>query len=417
MSAALIPVNRDRVQHRIERLAALTEPDRPFTRRAFTELYLEARDWLASEFRAAGLEPSVDAGGNLVGRRAGADAALAPLSAGSHTDTVAGGGRFDGVAGVISALEAAQALHEHGAELRHPLWIFDFLSEEPSDYGASCVGSRALVGTLTADMLAATNPSGESLRDAIARMGGGPKELEQAIVRPSGLAAYLELHIEQGPVLERAGDTIGLVEGIVSIGRATVEFRGQAAHAGTTPMNLRHDALVGAARLADDVWTRAQALAASEAFVATIGRFDVLPNGANVVPGEVRLTVEARSLDDGRVKEFLQETARVAESTARSLALEVEVRPISNAPASRSDPRLLAALEHGCVQRKHAFRRMSSGAGHDAMQVARVAPMAMLFIPCEAGLSHNPAEQAAYDDVAAGAEVLVDALLELDRAL
>ncbi|MEX2536055.1 MAG: M20 family metallo-hydrolase [Trueperaceae bacterium] len=411
----LLAVNTLRVRERIERLAALTESGRPYTRRAFTDLFKEARGWLGEELRGAGLEPSVDAGGNLVGRRPGSDSNLPALAAGSHIDTVVGGGRFDGIAGVVAALEAAHTLHENGVELRHPLWVFDFLSEEPSDYGASCVGSRALVGALTAEMLEATNPAGEPLAEAIERVGGDPRALTAPLVEAGELAAFLELHIEQGPVLEREGKTIGLVEGIVAIHRLAITVRGQAAHAGTMPMNLRRDALVGASRLVQDVSQRAREIAERESFVATVGRFDVLPNGANVVPGEVRMIVEARSLDEARVEEFLEGTRNFARTLAPDL--DVEVESLSVAPPARSHDRLLSALERGCQRRGHDYRQMTSGAGHDAMQVARIAPIAMLFIPCSDGVSHNPAEDASYEDVAAGAEVILEALLELDASL
>jgi len=410
-------VDEARVRRRVERLAAFTETDRPYTRRAFTELYLEARTWLADEYRSAGLEPSIDAGGNLVGKRAGRRADAPALAAGSHIDTVVGGGRFDGVAGVVVALEAAQVLHENGVELEHPLHVYDFLSEEPSDYGASCVGSRALVGTLTPAMLAASEPGGERLVDALARMGGDPEALSQPLAEAGRVAAFLELHIEQGPILEQEGVPIGVVEGIVAIHRMALTLRGKAGHAGTTPMALRRDALVGAAAVVEDVWERARERGADGGFVATIGRLDVLPNGANVVPGEVRMVMEARSLEETEVVAFLEETRRRASASADSLGLKLETEITSTASAVRSDPRLLVALEAACRGRGLDFRRLSSGAGHDAMQMARVAPVAMLFIPCEAGLSHHPEERAAVSDVAAGAKVMVDALRSLDREL
>ncbi len=419
--SALLEVDEARIQRRIERLASFTEPDRPYTRRAFTDLYLNARAWLADEFRAAGLEPSVDAAGNLVGRREGRRAGAKALAAGSHIDTVAGGGRFDGVAGVVAALEAAQVLHEQGAVLEHALAVYDFLSEEPSDYGASCVGSSALVGTLTPSLLAGTEPGGETLASALERMGGDPHALGAPLPEAADLAAFLELHIEQGPVLERERTPIGVVEGIVAIQRMDVTVRGKAGHAGTTPMALRRDALVGAAAIVQDVWERARQRASEreedDGFVATVGRLQVVPNGANVVPGEVRLVLEARSLDAPEVEAFLAQTRRRAGERAEALGLELEAAVTSRAPAVRSDPRLVSALEGACDARGLRFRRLSSGAGHDAMELAHVCPVAMLFVPCADGLSHHPDERAEPSDIAAGASVLLDALQRLDATL
>src|SRR5690625_3510572 len=213
----MMQVNGERIMARISRLAQFTKADRPYTRRAFTDLYLQARNWLRGEFETAGLTPRLDEGANLFGERAGRESGLGALLLGSHIDTVAGGGRFDGIAGVITALEVAQVLHENGVRLRYDLGIVDFLSEEPSDYGASCVGSRALVGTLSEAMLARSNPAGETLAAAITRMGGAPERLTGPLAEAGSIRAYLELHIEQGPVLEQAGAPLG-----IEIGRAHV---------------------------------------------------------------------------------------------------------------------------------------------------------------------------------------------------
>jgi len=412
-----LEIDVERVARRIERLAGFTDPERPYTRRAFGERYLAARAWLEREMESAGLRASVDAAGNLVGRRPGPHPDAAVLAAGSHTDTVVDGGRYDGVAGVIAALEAAQVLNEAGVALAHELAVYDFVAEEPSDYGAACVGSSGLVGSLESAALVASDATGETLAEALARVGGRPEALTGPLPEARRLAAYLELHIEQGPVLERQAVPIGVVEGIVAIQRMDVTLTGRAGHAGTTPMALRRDALVGAAEIVQDVWRRARERGGVEGFVATIGRLEVLPNGANVVPGEARLVLEARSLDASAVADFLAETRSRAQASAAALGLELDARVTSRAPAARSDPRLVAALEAACEAHGARHLRLSSGAGHDAMEVARVAPMAMLFVPCREGLSHHPDEHAEVADIALGAAVMLDALRRLDDAL
>lgn len=410
----MMQVNGERIMARIARLAQFTEADRPYTRRAFTDLYLQARDWLRGEFETAGLTPRLDEGANLFGERAGRESGLGALLLGSHIDTVAGGGRFDGIAGVVTALEVAQVLHENGVRLRHDLGIVDFLSEEPSDYGASCVGSRALAGTLSQVMLERSNPAGETLAAGLRRMGGVPERLTGPLAEAGSIRAYLELHIEQGPVLEQAGVPLGIVGGITGIQRRAVTVSGRAGHAGTTPMNMRRDALVGAARFVDLVWQRAQAQAEQLPFVATIGRLDVHPNGANVVPGAVSLVLEARSMDDALTGGFLEDVCHEGEALCQELDLEFSSESESFAPAVACDPELRRLLAGAAQRRGHESLELMSGAGHDAMQVAALAPVAMIFVPCDDGISHNPAENAHEAHLVAGTEVLLDAVLSLD---
>lgn len=406
-----------RVQSRIESLARFTEPDRPYTRLAFTDLYLAARDWLAGEFASAGLKVSVDAAGNLVGDAAGADPSLPALVCGSHFDTVPSAGRLDGVLGVIAALEVAQVLHASGRRLRHPFRIAGFIGEETTQYGVSGVGSRAWAGTLTPELLRAPRPDGEKLAEGIARMGGNPGALGEALVKPGEIAAYVELHIEQGPTLESRGVPIGVVEGIVASQRRGLRILGEARHAGTTPMELRRDALAGAAEVVLLVERLANEFAGKQQFVATVGRLDVHPNGANVVPGEVELVVEARSLDEALVDAFIaQVLPQVGEVTERR-GLELEVVFATDAAAAASDERILSAIEVASRDLGLPALRMSSGAGHDAGHLAPVAPIGMIFVPSEGGVSHNPAENTPADQLIKGVDVLIQTVLNLDEAL
>jgi beta-ureidopropionase / N-carbamoyl-L-amino-acid hydrolase len=254
-----LPVDADRLWDEIMALAAISDPERPDTRRSFTPLYQQGREWLTRRFTEADLEVRIDAAGNLIGRRAGADSDLKAIVLGSHSDTVPSGGRFDGIAGVIAALETARSLKNAGVVLRHPLEVVDFLAEEPSEFGLSCVGSRGMTGVLEPSMLALKRPGNEPLADALRRVGGDPSRLAEA--KREDVGVFIELHIEQGVVLESEGVDVGVVMSIVGIRRMEIAFEGEADHAGTTPMTLRRDALVAAARIVDSVRRAADALA------------------------------------------------------------------------------------------------------------------------------------------------------------
>jgi beta-ureidopropionase / N-carbamoyl-L-amino-acid hydrolase len=396
----MLRINRERYLKRFETLAGLTtEP--PFTRRAFTEVYKLARAWLNKEMKAAGLKVQLDAGANLIGRRDGKRPEAIVL--GSHIDTVTGGGRFDGVAGVLAALEIAHTLHDANYDLSFALEVVDFLSEEPSDYGASCIGSRAWAGTLTQEMLHQSNPAGETLETAIKRMGGEPSTLPLRKVQD--LVAYLELHIEQGPTLERQKIPVGIVTGIAGIRRWEVTFEGKADHAGTTPMNVRKDALVRAARFIASVSDVASYW--ETPIVATVGKLDVFPNAANVVPGKVVLTLEARSLETRELDLF-------------ALHLKNQHRQAIFKELSHSEPVLCNGVLQNVISEAAKSRALTtttlmSGAGHDAMHVARLCPVAMIFIPCQEGRSHSPEEFVTDDDLVAGAEVLLETVLRLNN--
>src|SRR5271154_2868293 len=241
MTNTNLPIDADRLWGDVMALANVTDPARPYTRRSFTALFLEGRALIAQRFKEAGLTTRIDAAGNLIGRLVGSDAALGVIAIGSHSDTVPSGGRFDGVAGVAAGLEIARALGDAGLRLRHNLEVIDFLAEEPSEYGLSCIASRGMTGLLDDGMLELTEPQGETLRDALRRIGGDPNRLGHA--KRDDIKAFLELHIEQGAVLESRSLDIGIVTSIVGIRRIEVVFHGEADHAGTTPMTMRRDAL------------------------------------------------------------------------------------------------------------------------------------------------------------------------------
>jgi len=409
------PINGQRCWDRLLELARITDPALPWTRRSFSALFLEGRAWLHRAFEEAGLAVRVDAGGNLIGRLPGSGNLPKSILIGSHSDTVPGGGRFDGIAGVMAGLEIAASLRERGERLRHDLEIVDFLAEEPSEYGVSCVGSRAMAGELTQPMLQSVNPAGETLEAALRRVGGKPESLSGAVRRD--VAAFFELHIEQGPVLESRGLDLGIVTAIVGIARVAVTFTGVAAHAGTTPMALRQDALVAASDFVLALHRAASALAASGRgyFVATAGNVRIHPNAANVVPGEVTLMLDLRSDRRPLMEEFLAELQPLAAASAARFGVSLArfERP-SDTSTALCDPGLMAGLREQAMAGGRSFVEMTSGAGHDCAFLSRVAPSAMLFVPCRAGRSHCPEEWTDAAQLMAGVETLSGAVRSFD---
>ncbi len=409
------PIDGDRLWADLMGLAAITDPDKPYTRRSFSPLFLKGREWLAQRFEAAGLRVRMDAAANLIGRLDGTTPDAPVIMLGSHSDTVPSGGRFDGPAGVLAALEMVRAMRSAQYEPRHAIEVVDFLAEEPSEYGVSCVGSRAMAGVLDDKMLAYTNAAGEKLSEAIDRVGGDVAHLDRA--QRSDIAGYLELHIEQGVVLQNSGTDLGLVTAIVGITRVEVVFEGSADHAGTTLMPGRQDASVAAARLILFASDRATAMAGRGHghFVATSGIVEISPNAANVVPGGARLVFDIRAEDYAMVEEFL---ARLdAESTsiaAQAKVRRVEFRLLSSTRPTACDRNLLDLLKRGAETLSLSTMPLASGAGHDAAFIARIAPSAMLFIPCRDGKSHSPEEWTEPHQVAAGAAVLYEAVRLLD---
>jgi N-carbamoyl-L-amino-acid hydrolase len=409
-------INGDRLWHDLMALAAITDPDRPYTRRSFSPLFLEGRKWLGEQFAAAGLSVRIDAAGNLIGRLEGQDPNARTIMAGSHSDTVPSGGRFDGIAGLLTGLEVARSISEAGMQLRHALEVVDFLAEEPSEFGLSCVGSRGMAGMLEAKTLIYRDPAGEQLGAAIDRIGGEIAALQSAARHD--IAAYFELHIEQGIVLETRGIDLGLVTAIAGITRLEIVFTGSADHAGSTPMELRRDALVAAAETVAFVAgeARRRAERKDHHFVATTGIIEAKPNAANVVPGEARIVVDARSDDRARVQSFLSDLdAASARFAAENRVERSRYATLSDTRPAACDQGLRGLLGASAADLGFSTLELASGAGHDAAFISRVAPAAMLFIPCRAGKSHAPEEWAEPAALTAGAQVIGEAVVRFDR--
>ncbi|SBW06556.1 N-carbamoyl-L-amino acid hydrolase [uncultured Alphaproteobacteria bacterium] len=407
-------IDRDRLWADVEALARFTRPESPWTRRAFTPEFDAARTWLRAAFAEAGLTVRLDACANLIGRREGSEPGLPVLMSGSHCDTVPAGGRFDGIAGVLAALAFARALNASGTALRHPFEVVDFLSEEPSDYGVSSIGSRAIAGRLSAAHLAMTDGRGETLAQAIARAGGDPAALGEPLRRTGEIAAYVELHIEQGRVLETANLPIGVVDRIVGIARHNLVVTGRTDHAGSTPMDARHDALAGAARVISAVESLAREMTGNpEYVVATVGRIAVSPNAANAVPGRVEMVLDLRAGSDAVLAAFPERLRARCDLGP----LGFEIAPVSLAPATDCAPAVTAAIAAAADRLGLGRRALPSGAGHDAVNAALLAPTGMIFIPCRDGRSHVPEEWSTPEQLYDGARVLAETLFDLDRTL
>ena len=413
-----LSIDADRLWSDVMALGEITEPDRAYTRRSFTPLFAQGRARLTQWLEAAGLSTRIDAAGNLIGRLEGSDPALPVIALGSHSDTVPAGGRFDGIAGVAAALEVARTISGSGTRLRHTIEVIDCLAEEPSAFGLSCIGSRGMVSKLDPAMLQMTDPDGRILADALREVGGDPDRIDSA--RRDDLGAFLELHIEQGPVLEADAIDIGVVTAIVGIRRIEIRFEGQAAHAGTAPMHLRRDAAYAGALTAVKIRERAEALAAEGGpyFVATVGIMEVWPGGSNVVPGRCRIVIDARSSDMAMTDRFvamLDEDSRAAAALARVERTELAI--LSDGVPAICDPTLRAAIHAAAGAIDQSAIDIASGAGHDAAFMATICPSAMIFIPCLRGMSHTPDEYSTSAQLAAGARVLLETLLRLDAEL
>jgi N-carbamoyl-L-amino-acid hydrolase len=399
-------------------LAEITDPQRPYTRRSFSPLFLEGRRWLARQFADAGLAVRIDAAGNLIGRALGNLPALGVIAVGSHSDTVPSGGRFDGIAGVVTGLEIIRALGDANIRLDHTVEIIDFLAEEPSEYGLSCVGSRGMSGALDPPMLDRTNSAGEKLRDALHRVGGDSDRLDAA--RRRDIKAFIELHIEQGIVLEAQSLDVGIVTAIVGIRRIEIVFVGAADHAGTTPMALRKDALIAGANTVASVRRIAEQIAAvgQDYFVATVGVLTVAPGAANVVPSKCRIVIDARTTDPALTERFTRmieiESARhAADAQVSRMPLTI----LSDGPPAGCDPTLRTVLHENTRELGLRAIDIASGAGHDAAFMSRICPSGMVLVPCRQGKSHSPEEWADANAIAAGAAVVLQSVMTLDQSL
>ena len=403
-----VKVHEERLRARLTELGAIGRTaDGGVTRFSYRAEHSDATRVAARWMQEAGAEVGIDPWGNLFGVVPGSARGLAPVAAGSHLDTVPNGGIFDGALGVVAAIEVAAALREAGTVLRHPLLLLSFAEEEGASFGLGCLGSRGMVGRRP-DLASLTDRTGRSARELIRDFAPGMPRREA----PVPIAAYLELHIEQGPVLARQNAPLAAVDAIVGIARMSFAFEGEPNHAGTTPMDVRRDALWGAADLVAQV--REIARSAEGRAVGTVGQCTVLPGAANVIPGQAAVTVEVRSPDAGVLDALCSRLAAAASACASRYGLRVDHRPWWTEPPMPLDPRVRDAVVQAAAQLEWPLVAMSSWAGHDAKILAGVAPAGMIFVPSVGGISHSPKEQTAWEDVARGAQLLGAALMRID---
>lgn len=403
-------VNGDRLLQHLHELAQFGKnPQGGVSRVAYSDFDLQGRNYAMRLMREAGLRVSIDAAGNIVGRRDGSDATLPPLVTGSHIDSVPLGGNFDGCVGSLSAIEVAQVINESKIVAHHPLEFIIFQNEEEGLFG-----SRAISGDLAAQDLDNVSRSGKTIREGIKFIGGDPSQIETVKRKAGDIAAYLEYHIEQGPILDAEKVPIGVVEGIVGVNRWEVTVEGFANHAGTTPMDKRKDALLSAARFT--VMVNQAVLEEPGLQVGTVGRINAEPNAVNVIAGKATLTLEIRDLDTNKIARIYDKIFNQAQAIGKLNNTTFQFKSTSIQFPAPADISIRKLIEESASALNLTTKSLRSGAGHDAQAIGRIAPIGMVFIPSRNGISHSPEE---FSDAAAitnGANVYLQTFLKMDQS-
>ena len=404
-----------RLNRTLQELGRFGDSPQGMQRIAFSPDDVAGRRYIMSLMSQAGLDIRIDAGGNIIARKEGSVAGLPAIGMGSHSDTVPSGGKYDGALGVMAALECAQTLADNHLTLRHPVEVMVFTNEEGTRFHRWLLGSRAMSGLLLPEDLAAVDDEGVTLASRMSDIGGDLSRVDEAQRAAGELAAFFELHIEQGPTLYQTGTPIGVVTGITGRALFEVEIDGMANHAGTTPMPDRHDALVSASRLVLAV----QRMAAEDEIcrVATTGAIEAHPNAANVIPGKARISVEFRDVSMDALSAAETELRRAVERVSSDEGVTMQIhrqRFTSAVPIADS---MQAMVEEAAGRSSLESQRLPSGAGHDAQALAQIAEMAMIFVPSVNGISHSPEEFTTPEDCANGAQTLLNLLTLADERL
>ena len=405
-------INNQRLNQTLQELGHLGESPTGMDRVAYSPEDILGRNYSIKLMQEAGLKTRIDTAGNIIGRRTGTDDNLPAIAIGSHTDTVPKGGKYDGALGVMAAIEVIRTLEEQEHVTRHPLEVINFTNEEGTRFHRWLVGSRSMSGLLEQEDLDAVDDDGMGLGPCLADIGGDMSRINEAIRGPDELAAYLELHIEQGPYLHQSGNPIGVVTGITGRAVFEVEIEGKANHAGTTPMATRRDALVSASKLILAV----QQMAAEQEIcrVSTVGSIRAIPNAVNVIPGSASIGLEFRDTDMNALAAAEQELRRITDEAKVNEEVRIDVqrhRFTSSVPIAPDMQALVAEAAENCNM---TWEPLASGAGHDAQAVANIAPVAMIFVPSVNGISHSMEEYSTPQDCANGTQVLLELLLLAD---
>lgn len=403
-------VNGDRLNAQLKALSQFgANPQGGVSRVAYSEYDRQGRAYAQQLMRDAGLDVHLDTAGNIFGRRAGSNPQLKPLWFGSHIDSVPDGGNYDGDVGSLGAIEVARTLKERGITTRHPLDVVIFQNEE-----GGTVGSRALVGELSETDLDLGTRSGKTVRNGITFIGGNPARLAESRKAKGDVAAYVELHIEQGATLDREGLNIGVVEGIVGLGWWDITIDGFANHAGTTAMNDRKDAMLAFARFTEMVHRVVTSEPGRQ--VGTVGKVLAFPGATNVIPGKVQCTLDMRDIDDAKIQRLFERIRTESQQIASATGTTFAFQPTHHSRAAICDATMQDVIERQARGLSLTTRRLPSGAGHDAQHMAKVCPSAMIFIPSVKGISHAPQEFSTPQDITNGANVLLQTILALDAA-
>ena len=405
-------IQRERLVKDFEAMAQLTAPGEGINRLAFTDADWAGRQYIIDRMTDAGLTVETDDFGNVIGYKIGKNPDLPAVMVGSHTDSVPNGGNYDGVVGVLSAIEVIRSMTDDGYEHDHTIAVVSFMCEESGRFGNATLGSKAMRGELTLqDLHRLVDKQGISLYEALKDRNLNPDGIEtMAYKRP--VKSFTEIHIEQGKVLEHEQKTIGIVTGIAAPERFYVTIRGNADHSGATPMNLRHDALCGASKIILGIEEIAS-MQEEPPVVGTVGVVEVTPGAMNVIPGAVKLGVDIRSISKVARNSVVTLVKEFIDITAEKRGLSYTIETIAQDHPVEMHPAMIREIEEAVKSVGIEYMTMPSGAGHDAMHWAEAVPTGMIFIPCRDGISHNPAEFAEMDDIVTGAEVLDKVLRKL----
>jgi allantoate deiminase len=398
-------LSAERILARCESLAQHSELPGGLTRVFLSPQARAATDQVLGWMREAGMQARLDAIGNAAGRYEGERPGLPCLMLGSHLDTVRDAGKYDGMLGVVSAIECVSILHSKNKRLPFAIEVIGFGDEEGVRFGTTLLGSRAVAGIFDPRALDAKDPQGNSMASALRGFGLDPAAIPSIARKKGDVLAYAELHIEQGPVLEAEGLPVGVVTAINGFSRQRVTLRGAAGHAGTVPMNLRHDALAGAAECALAVESVAKS---HPELVGTVGRLEVKPGAINVIPGEVMFTVDVRAPKDSLREDAIRAIDDEIRRVSKARSLEAQIENLQDFGVTTCAPRLIAQMERAVAGQGFRVRRLPSGAGHDGMALGAITEICMLFVRCKGGISHSPLESITEADAAAGVRVLYD---------